>query len=111
MSSRPTPRVPLGAMATFLAMSARSKQNDPAVQTVAPTPAPENPRVQVYPSADGTVLLVGVTITGRWVAEYRCESEEFDESCVRAMEKRVLRKERKLGIMPRRTSSLALVTD
>lgn len=60
-------------------------------------PGTPNPRVQVFPSADGTVLLIGVTLTGQWVAEYRCLAEDFDNRCVLAMERRVRAKERAEG--------------
>lgn len=67
------------------------------IETPAVPRAP-NPRVQVYPTADGIVLLVGLTLDGKWVAEYRCLSEDFDERCIRAMERRVLLKERRHGL-------------
>jgi hypothetical protein len=58
----------------------------------------DNPRVQVFPSADGTVLLIGITAPERkWVAEYRCLAEDFDGRCVAAMERRVRQKERAEG--------------
>lgn len=57
-----------------------------------------SPRVQVYPTVDGVVLLIGLTIEGKWVAEYRCLAEDFDERCVRAMERRVIQKERRHGL-------------
>lgn len=57
-------------------------------------PAQPNRRVRVFPSADGTILLVGVTLAGAWVAEYRCLAPDFDERCVLAMERRVRIKER-----------------
>lgn len=78
--SRPTPVVP------ELAIVEPSR--------VAP-PKTDNPRVRVYPSANGTVLLVGVTLAGAWVAEYRCLVEDLDERCIVAMERRVRVKERK----------------
>lgn len=53
-----------------------------------------NQRVRVYPSHDSTVLIVGVTLAGEWVAEYRCLAVDFDERCVLAMERRVRAKER-----------------
>lgn len=53
-----------------------------------------NPRVQVYPSAPGTVLLIGKTLDGKWVADYRCPTEDFNERCIVAMERKVLEKER-----------------
>lgn len=53
-----------------------------------------NSRVQVFPSADGTVLIVGVTTDGAWVAEYRCLATDFDARCIQAMERRVMLKER-----------------
>lgn len=65
------------------------------------SPAEPNPRVQVFPSADGTVLLIGVTLEGKWVAEYRCLHEDFDARCVTAMERRVRAKERSgLHVVP-----------
>lgn len=81
--------VPRMAPATVIRLM-RARDTTPPRE---PTSAP-NPRVQVFPSADGTVLLVGVTIAGKWVAEYRCLAEDFDERCVTAMERRVRSKER-----------------
>jgi hypothetical protein len=72
--------------------------------TVHPRSAPPsdlNPRVQVFPSPNGTVLITGVTLAGAWVAEYRCLAADFDERCVAAMERRVVAKERAtLAIVP-----------
>lgn len=67
---------------------------EPEKQKIRVVVQSDNPRVQVYPSADGVVLLVGVTLAGKWVAEYRCLAEDFDERCVLAMERRVRAKER-----------------
>lgn len=74
-----------------------SRPNPPA--TVAPLTIPisDNPRVRVFPSPNGTVTLSGVTMDGRWVAEYRCLREDFDARCVIAMERRVMVKERENG--------------
>lgn len=75
-------------------------RHTPAALSVVPVPAPPmkpsspSPRVQVFPSADGTILLVGVTLEGRWIAEYRCLAEDFDDRCVTAMERKVRAKER-----------------
>lgn len=68
------------------------------VRTGTPLPAPaENPRVRIYPSPDGIILLVGVTLDGQWVAEYRCHATDFDDRCVAAMDRRVREKERQGG--------------
>jgi hypothetical protein len=69
----------------------------PTPPLAAATVPAENSRVRVFPSPDGTVLLVGTTISGAWVAEYRCLRDDFDSRCVTAMERRVLAKERKEG--------------
>lgn len=45
------------------------------------------------PSSGGTTLIVGMTLEGQWVAEYRCYTADFDERSVRAMEREVLKKE------------------
>lgn len=76
--------------ATLLSMIRRT----PAVPAEA---SPSTSRVRVFPSPDGTVLLVGTTLTGKWVAEYRCLADDFDSRCITAMERRVLAKERKDG--------------
>lgn len=68
----------------------------PAVSVV-PLPVHGTPRVRVFPSPDGTVLMTGVTLEGHWVCEYRCLKEDFDERCVRAMERKVITKERAGG--------------
>jgi hypothetical protein len=52
-----------------------------------------NDRVHVYPSPNGTVLAIGVTLAGEWVAEYRCHAEDFDERIVIALERRVRQRE------------------
>lgn len=103
----PPTRMPTPA---FVALVGRSSgqaapTEPPAVPSNAASPSP---RVRVYESVDGTVLLAGFTLqTNRWVAEYRCLAEDFDERCVLAMERRVKQKERKLGL----TSGPQLVTD
>lgn len=84
--SRPTPIVPPIAIV----------ETDPK-----PFVRVENPRVQVHPSPDGIVLLIGVTLEGKWVAEYRCLAEDYDERCVAAMERRVRAKERKSRPRPK----------
>lgn len=58
-----------------------------------------NPRVQVHPSPNGVILLIGVTLSGSWVAEYRCLEEDFDVRCILAMERRVRLKERGLALI------------
>lgn len=58
-----------------------------------PVSGAESPRVRVHPSPDGTVLIIGTTIDGRWVAEHRCRAERFGERHVRAMERAVLEEE------------------
>ena len=55
-------------------------------------------RVLVYPSPDGTVRLIGRTSDGRFVAEYVCLAEDFDERAVTRMERAVLRKEARHGL-------------
>lgn len=57
-------------------------------------PAPDNPRVQVISSSPGTIHIVGVTLSGDWVAEYKCLVEDFDDLCVTRMEQKVRSKER-----------------
>lgn len=54
--------------------------------------------MQIVRSPGGTVLLIGSTLSGDWIAEYRCLEEDFRPHCVRAMEKNVIRKERERGL-------------
>lgn len=56
-------------------------------------PSPAFPRVQSFPSPNGTVLIVGTTCSGEWVAEFRCLAVDCDEQCMLDMERRVLAKE------------------
>lgn len=60
---------------------------------IPPTKAPfthDNPRVQVFPSARGTVHIVGVTRSGNWVAEYICRLEAYSAQRITEMERDVL---------------------
>lgn len=58
-----------------------------------PFTRPDNPRVQVTASPNGTVRIVGVTMAGEWVAEHCCKAARFSERHVRAMEREVLAEE------------------
>jgi len=58
-----------------------------------------NDRVHIYPSPNGTVLAIGVTLAGEWVAEYRCLAADFDERVVIAMERRVRQREGRLMVV------------
>ena len=73
--------------------AARSKQAVADVLEARPLPRPDNPRVQVIVSPNGTVRIVGVTLSGEWVAEHTCKAARFGERHVRAMEREVLREE------------------
>lgn len=65
-----------------------------APSPAASPPAP-NPRVQVFPSPNGITAIVGVTLAGEWVAEYRCLTSDFEERAIAAMERKVREKERR----------------
>lgn len=68
-------------------------------QSDAPPPQPltvQNDRVRIYPSANGTVLVVGVTVDGEWVCEYRCLAVDFEESIIDGIERRVRLSERRM---------------
>lgn len=57
--------------------------------------APHNaPRVQLVPSPDGTVTLVGIAATGDWVLEHRCRASAVDDALVAFLEARVRDQER-----------------
>ena len=56
----------------------------------------QNDRVRIYPSANGTVLVVGVTADGEWVCEYRCLAVDFDEAIIEGIERRVHLNERRM---------------
>lgn len=71
----------------------------PVVPITSAPSSSETPRVQVIHSPGGTVTIVGVTLAGSWVAEYRCLAEDFDARCVKAMERRVQLKEFQLKAM------------
>ncbi len=49
----------------------------------------DNPRVQVFPSPNGTVHIVGVSHAGSWVAEHICRIEAYGPHYVEEMEREV----------------------
>lgn len=112
--SQTTPRLSSAVFARLVCMNRPTPSNsiiaiESDARNIPDAPCTDNPRVQIQLSPLGTVTIVGVTLAGRWVAEYTCEVEDFDDRCVLAMERRVKLKERKIaahasGARPRATS-------
>lgn len=56
-------------------------------------------KVLFYPCPDGTVRIVGVTDRGRWVGEWHCLAEDYNENMMLRMARHVMKKAGKLALV------------
>lgn len=56
-------------------------------------------KVLFYPCPDGTVRIVGVTDRGKWLGEWSCPTEIFNENMVLRMARHVMKHAARLQLL------------